>query len=89
MLILFLGYIVSLWAMFPIFRRYLSPPSSGSDMQIGECVCVYVYSLLFVFETKCYTSLYTETDRPNHFDPKDEDSIYLRNVGSVAHNYAV
>jgi hypothetical protein len=36
-----------------------------------------------LFKTQCY--IYIETHQPTHFDPEEGGSMYLRNVGNIAH----
>jgi hypothetical protein len=49
MLIFFLGcYTIWLWAMLPMFHRYMLPPSSGLNC-IGLWVAVYVFIYIILF----------------------------------------
>jgi hypothetical protein len=59
MLILFFGYYLYLWARFPMFRRYILPPFSGSKCVGPQKECLHnVLSTLLILALTRHQSLF-------------------------------
>jgi hypothetical protein len=54
----------------------------GNAPDVSE---VYYASTFRVAESTLYRQ--TVTHQPTHFDPENGDSIYLRNIGNIAHSH--